>query len=81
MVPCIETYGAFHAGYHGGQEDDEEGEAEDEDKEKEMEITYTKDEQGNGTVVLSECLFRYKTRLKIFNTYFYANFSASERLL
>lgn len=26
----------------------------DEDKDKEMEITYTKDDQGNGTVVLSE---------------------------
>lgn len=26
----------------------------DKDDEKEMEITYTKDEQGNGTVVLSE---------------------------
>lgn len=29
-------------------------EDDDDDKDKEMEITYTKDEQGNGTVVLSE---------------------------
>lgn len=30
------------------------GDEDDDDKDKEMEITYTKDDQGNGTVVLSE---------------------------
>lgn len=36
-------------GFDAGQ-----GEDDDEDKDKDMEITYTKDEQGNGTVLLSE---------------------------
>lgn len=40
--------------YFPGFSDTNNMDDDDKDDEKEMEITYTKDEQGNGTVVLSE---------------------------
>lgn len=41
------------------------GDEDDDDKDKEMEITYTKDDQGNGTVVLSEYYRQWWHRIRL----------------